>query len=31
MKNKRNGYGTYTLTDGRVYEGLWENDDFLGE
>jgi hypothetical protein len=28
---KRNGQGTYTMVDGKVYKGLWANDGFLGE
>ena len=27
----RSGQGTYTMADGTVYKGLWENDEFLGE
>ena len=26
---KKHGYGTYTHADGRVEEGIWENDKFL--
>ena len=26
---KTNGQGTYTYADGRVEEGIWENDAFL--
>ena len=25
------GQGTYTMADGTVYKGLWENDNFIGE
>ena len=26
---KRHGQGTYTYADGRVEEGIWENNEFL--
>ena len=30
--NKRHGQGTYTAANkGKVYEGLWENGEFIGE
>jgi hypothetical protein len=27
--DNRHGQGTYTYADGRIYEGVWENDKFL--
>tara|TARA_Y100000814_G_C12344828_1_gene405372 strand:- start:122 stop:2014 length:1893 start_codon:yes stop_codon:yes gene_type:complete len=27
--NKRHGQGTYTWSDGRVWQGIWENDELL--
>ena len=28
---RKHGQGTYTFSDGRVFQGLWENNKFLGE
>ena len=28
--NKRHGQGTYTTADGKIYKGLFRNDEFLG-
>jgi hypothetical protein len=29
--NRRNGKGTYTSNNGKIYQGLWKNDKFIAE